>query len=193
MSWFDNFLTGGADDYNDQQQNGINASNGLYNDAINRMSPFYQFGQGEMGAYGQGVNAMSDPNSFINNIMQGYSMSPQAQFQQQEGTKGINAAAAASGQLGSGPEQKQMATFNQQLTNNDQNNYLSQRMGVYDQFLNGAGNITGMGMNAAGQMGGWGMDQASNLAQLYNQKAQGSMYGDQSFNNFLGTAAGAMF
>lgn len=190
MSFWDNFITNGYDQASQGYQQGANAVNNSYNNAVGFMSPYNQMGMNEMGQYQGGVNAMQDPNAFINNIMQGYSMSPQAQFQQQEGSKGINAAAAAGGTAGSGPEMKQMGQFNQQLTNNDQSNYLNQRMGVYNNFLQGAGNMVGMGQNAAGQMGGWAMDQGADLAQLYGMQGQANMYGDQSENNMLGQAAG---
>lgn len=190
MGFFDNFLTGGADDYEGQLQNGINSVNNSYNQATGFMNPFMQFGMGEMGQYGQGVNAMSNPNQFINNLMQNYQMSPQAQFQTQQGDQGMNAAAAASGTLGSGPEQKSLAAYNQNLTNNDQSNYLNQRLGVYNNFLTNAGNMTNMGYGAAGQMGNWSMDQGADLAQLYNQMGMGQMYGAQNENGLFGQAAG---
>ncbi len=190
MSFWDNFIDNGYNQASQGYQNGINGVNNSYNNAIGFMNPYNQMGQGEIGQYQGGVNAMSNPNAFINNIMQGYSTSPQAQFQMQQGTKGINAAAAAGGTSGSGPEMKQMDQFNQQVTNTDQNNYLNQRMGVYNNFLQGAGNMVGMGQNAAGQMGGWAMDQGADLAQLYGQQGQANMFGSQSQNNMLGDVAG---
>jgi hypothetical protein len=190
MSFWDDFLSGGYDQASQGYQNGINGINDYYNKATGFMNPYQQFGQGELGAYGQGVNAMADPNKFINGIMSNYSMSPQAQFQQQQGQKGINAGAAASGMLGSSPEAQQLSQFNQQVTNNDQSNYLNQRLGVYDQFLNGAGNIANMGYGAAGQMGNWAMDAGGSLAQLYGQQGMANMYGAQSMLGDIGSAAG---
>lgn len=190
MSWWDDFTSNGYDQAGQGYQKGADAVNNSYNNATGFMNPYNQMGMGEMGMYGQGVNAMADPNGLINKFMANYSMSPQAQFQMKQGQQGINNAAAAGGTLGSGPEQKQMTQFNQGVTNNDQNNYLNQRLGLYNQFVNGAGNMVGMGQNAAGQMGNWAMDQGSDLAQLYGQQGMANMYGQQSKNNFWGDMAG---
>ena len=191
MSFWDNFISGGADQAAQGYQNGINAVNQSYNNATGFMNPYNQMGMNEMGQYQSGVNAMSNPN-FYNNLMAGYSQSPQAQLQLQQGNNGINAAAAASGTLGSTPEMQQMSQFNQQVSNGDMQQYANNKLGVYNQFLNGAGNMVGMGQNAAGQMGGWAMDQGSDLAQLYGQQGLANMYGSQYLNGLIGQVGGAV-
>lgn len=189
MSFWDNFIKGGYNQASQGYQNGINAVNNSYNNATGFMNPYNQMGMSEMGQYQQGVNAMSNPN-FYNNLMAGYSQSPQAQLQLQQGQNGINAAAAASGMTGSSPEMQQMSQFNQQVSNSDMNNYANQKLGIYNQFLNGAGNMVGMGQNAAGQMGNWAMDQGADLAQLYGQQGMANMYGSQNMNGLISQGIG---
>ena len=184
MGLFDELFGGGqGQGYSDLRKGitqGMGALKDYYNQARGFMNPFLQAGEGELGKYQQGVNAMQDPNAFIGHLMKNYQMSPQAQFQEKQGDIGANAAAAASGQLGSGPEMKQMDAYNQQLANNDRNQYLQQRLGVYNNFLGGAGHLAGMGQGAAGQMGNWGMQAGNALAGMYGQRGQAEMGQDLS-------------
>lgn len=186
-------MNGGYSDYANELQNGMNSVNNSYKNAVGFMHPYDSAGLNEMPGYQHSVNAESDPNAFINHLMSNYQMSPQAIEQQKQGTQGINAAAAASGSLGSGPEMKSMAAFNQNLSNNDQNNYLQQRLGVYDNYLNNANGIINRGYGAAGQDGGYAMDQGADLAQLYNQKGQADANRDEWGSNLLGNTIGGLF
>lgn len=104
---------------------------------------------GSMNAYNQALNPMSNPQQFIQKMMQGYQQSPAAQYAQQQGIKGANAAGAASGMLGSGAEQTELQRQGQQITQQDQQNYLNNMMDTYGQYLGGLSNENQQGLGAS--------------------------------------------
>ena len=191
-AWDDIFSGGqgqGYSDWGNQLQNGMNSLNQGYGSAMGGMNPWLQAGQNELGTYQHGVNAMQDPN-FMNNMMQQYQQSPFATFQEKQGQQAMNNQAAASGQLGSSPAMKGMDQYSQQVASGDMNQYLQNRLGVYNNFLNGANNISGMGQQAANTMGNWGMQHGQDMASMFNQYGKTQMGGDMArgggIDNFLG-------
>lgn len=93
-----------------------------------------QFGQNlgqyqNMGAhqYGQ-VN--QSPTDYYNNIMGGYSESPDAKYQQEQANKAASFGASASGMTGSGAFYKGLQQNANDIAMNDRNNYYNNVMGA---------------------------------------------------------------
>lgn len=167
-----NFLsgggTGGYQDMQGQIQNGMNALNQNYGYGRDALNPWAQGGQWAMGQYQNALGGMADPQAYYNHIMDGYQMSPGAQFQMKQGQQGINNAAAAGGTLGSGAEQKAMDQYSQGVANQDQQQYFQNQMGINNQYMGGLGNMMNQGYGAAGQMNNSYMNQGNALANEYN-------------------------
>lgn len=113
------------------------------------LSPYTHAGSQAIQQYLQSIMGMKDPSAWMKNIMGGYSQSPSAQLQQQQAIKAANQAGAASGMLGSGAEQSQIAQQAQGISQADQQRYLQNIMGVQGQYLGGLGSISGMGEQGA--------------------------------------------
>src|SRR5215813_12791874 len=61
-----------------------------YQQASQTLSPWVNAGSNALGQYQNALNPMSNSTGYINNIMNQYQMSPWAQFQMQQGMKGMN-------------------------------------------------------------------------------------------------------
>lgn len=117
------------------------------------LSPYTGAGSQAIQQYLQSIMGMKDPAAWMKNIMGGYSQSPSAQLQQEAAIRSANQAGAASGMLGSGAEQSQIARQAQGISQEDQQRYLQNIMGVQGQFLGGLGGISQMGeQGIMGQM-----------------------------------------
>jgi hypothetical protein len=117
------------------------------------LSPYTGAGSQAIQQYLQSIMGMKDPAAWMKNIMGGYSQSPSAQIQQEAAMRSANQAGAASGMLGSGAEQSQIARQAQGISQEDQQRYLQNIMGVQGQFLGGLGGISQMGeQGVMGQM-----------------------------------------
>lgn len=198
----------GGDDGGEQaakdMQRALEAAQGnikdYYGQAIGYMNPYYSAGTNALNQYQSALAGMSDPQAFYQKMMSGYSMSPQAQFQQQQALKASNQAAAAGGTLGGGAQQKALADWTQQLTNRDQQQYLQNMLGIHNQYMGGLQGLEGQGYGAANTMGGWGMDAGKTLADLSSQIGQAQAYGDISkansrnslFGGILGIGTGLL-
>lgn len=171
---------------------GVNAANDMQNAFGNMegqvsgaMNPWTSGGSNWLNQYAQGLQGMSDPQSFINKMMQGYQESPQAKYQVQQGIKTANAADTASGMLGSGAEQTALQQQGQGIVANDQQNYLNNAMGVYNQYLGGMGGLQQQSMGA----NEWTQNL---LSQLGTQAAQAQAQGDQAQAQGKNAAAGGL-
>lgn len=176
MALLDTLFGGGQqkayEDINKSYQQAISAQQAALGRATGYMQPFYGAGVSGLGAYQQGLSAMADPQKFYQQMMSGYSMSPQAQFQQQQAIQAANQAAAASGMLGSGAEQKALANYTQQLTARDQQQWLNNMLGIYRGYLGGEQGLGQMGYGAAGQMGQWQTQSGRDIADLMARQGQ---------------------
>lgn len=139
--------------------------------ATGYMQPYYDAGTQQLGNYTNAINAMQDPQAFYQKMMQGYSMSPQAKLQEEQGIRAANAGAAASGMVGSGAQQKALTDYAHRLTEADQDNYYNKMMGINNNYLSGLGQMTGMGMNAGNTMGNWAMGTGNAMTNAYNNMA----------------------
>jgi len=187
---------GGYDDWNEDIQKGMDARNQYHQQAVNRLQPYASYGTKALpalwGAYGQ----MADPNEFINNFMQHYQQSPWAKHQIAAGDQGITAADAASGMLGSNDEKEGLAQFNQNIAEQDQQNYLNNLFGVWNQYLGGLTGFAGRGQQAATQQGSWDEATGGDIANMYNQmgknEADKAASKSHTWGNIAGMAADAL-
>lgn len=162
-----------------------------YGNAMGGMQPYYQggldaFGQlrgntnamgNYLGAFGpmgaqQWASSQQTPQQYYQNIMSGYQQSPQAAYAQQQATRAGNAAAAASGMMGSGAYMNGMQRNANQISQTDQQQYFNNTMSSnqaqmqslqdyqnqYQQYMQMLAQQAGMGFNAANSMGNWSMD-----------------------------------
>ena len=115
--------------------------------------PYVEAGRKALGQYGQQSSELtSDPTGFINHIMSQYYTSPQLQNQMKSMQTAASNAASAGGTLGTGAEQSQVMDRAQQLSANDQQQFLQNAMGAYGQGMQGLSNINQMGYGASGSL-----------------------------------------
>lgn len=150
MNSLENMFSGGA------YQGYTNAGDTIANTGANYsnlINPYIQAGTSSLPQYQNLINQMSNPGQYISKLMQGYTMTPQAQYALQQGERGANAAAAAGGMAGSGAEQKELQRMGQQITEQDQQQYLNNRLGVMQQAMGGLNNLIGSGEKGANKYG----------------------------------------
>lgn len=117
-NYYSPYYSGGMQDYNQMQQNTQNMGGYLnqYNNAGD-----YRYSQ---------IN--QSPNDYYNNIMSGYSQSPDAQNAQQQAMRAANAGGAASGMLGSGAYYKGLQQNANDISQRDRQQYYQNVMGSND-------------------------------------------------------------
>ena len=188
VSGVSNLVSGGGNNASADMEKALQQAQEImkqyYGEAKGYMQPFYDTGKQAMGDYTKALSGMSDPTAYYNKIMSQYSMSPSAQFQQQEGIKAANQSSAASGMLGGGAEQKALSDWNQQLSSRDMQQYYNNINGINSQYMGGEQGLMSQGYNAGSQIGNWGMATGKELAGLQSQIGQAQAYGD------LASAAG---
>jgi hypothetical protein len=177
------------------------------------MQKYYKQGQGYLSPYQQGgTNAFNDwrsytgnmgnmlsqygnpadyrwkqinqsPMDYYKNIMNSYSESPEAKYNQEQAQRGGNAAAAASGMMGSGAYASGIQQNANDISQRDRQQYYGNVMGANEAQLQDLQNFqgrqdayarqlqgqAGMGLNAAGQMSGNAMDMGKGMAGLDQQ------------------------
>jgi len=142
------------------------------NKAQQFQNPFYQAGTGAIPQYQQWLSGMQNPSGFINNLMGKYQESPWARFQQQQAIRAGQNVGSASGLTGSTP----MAQFMQQnardISSQDMGNWLSQVLGINNQYGAGLGGLISGGQTSANAL-------TNLLSQLGTQMAQGA-YGKEA-------------
>ncbi len=161
--------------------------------AAQELSPYEQFGIPAWQQYQTETGRMLDPAQLESQMMQGYSLSPEAQFAQKEGLAATQRGAAARG-LGGGALQAALARQSQDIASKDYNSALMRRLGVFGGGVGGLQKLGGLGYGAAkGTADIWG-SLGANLAQLQAQQAQAAAQAQQSKESgimgALGSAAG---
>lgn len=189
------YRTGGQADYNTYrgyvQQQGQN------------LAPYQGAGSWQYNQINQ------SPTDYYNQIMQGYSESPQAKYEQEQAMRAANAGGAASGMIGSGAYQKAIQQNAADVSARDQQRYF-QNVGNTNQMQMGyLGNLnqrqdqynamqqylTGLGYGGANGMGGNAINKGLSNAK-YDQSAMDSIYGmigaggQNYINNSASNAAG---
>lgn len=168
-NYYSPYYNGGQTAYNQMQTNTQNMGNNLnpYSHAADYM-------------YGQ-IN--QSPTSYYNNIMSGYSESPDAKYEQEQAMRAANAGGAASGMLGSGAYYKDLQQNANDISQRDRQQYYSNVMGanqsqlaslqnlqsqqnLYDQNLQ---YLTQLGYGAGSSMAGNTMNMSMQNAKNNNQ------------------------
>lgn len=134
-----NFLSGGAKDdasagYDQANQFYAPYRKGGMEDYNNYRNYSQQFGKNlapwsNAGSW-QYNQINQSPVDYYNQIMQGYQESPQAKYEQQQAMNGANAAASASGMLGSGAYTKGVQQNAADIAARDQQRYYGNVMGA---------------------------------------------------------------
>jgi hypothetical protein len=189
MGIFDTLFGGGQSRAYRDMVNAYNqamaANQGAFNRSTGYMQPFLNAGQSGLTNYQNALSAMANPQQYYQQLMSGYSISPQAQFQQQQAMTAANQAAAASGMLGSGQEQKAMADYTQQLVNRDQQQWLENMLGINNKYLSGEADLGQLGFAAGRQMGDWSMQSGEDLSKLLEGRGQAQAGMDLSNSSIL--------
>lgn len=175
-------------------QQGMGEMKGYTNEANALLSPYRDIGMGQTNFLQQAIANMSNPNEFYNKMMSGYQESPMATRQRQMGTNDALAAASASGMTGSSDLLSQINQQSQNISNQDQQKYFNNMMGINNQGLGMAQNLYNTGYGATGQMSGNLSSLARAVADMYGQMGQAKMgqaqAGNQGLMGMLGGLGG---
>lgn len=153
-------------------------------------NPFYQGGVSAGGKYAAGLDKMSDPSKYLNDLMGNYRESDYAKYlQDQVGKAGINAA-SASGLVGSTPYLQQAQQNAAGIASKDMQQWLANALGINRDYLTGQSDIYGKGLQAAGGMSNVFTQRAQDEAKMAygreaaDQSRQGGLLG--SLGNIIG-------
>lgn len=121
------------------------------------------------GEYGK----LLDPTSFIDNLMNNYSLSKGAQYKKDQLGRDINATAASGGFAGTPEHQKEYGELSDNIMSQDMQQYLQNALQVYGGGLSGEEGLYGKGFEASGSLadliGGTRASQAGLAFQDANQ------------------------
>lgn len=177
MNSIENMFSGGAlQGYRDASNTMQNAM-GNYS---NMISPYIQAGTNSLNPYQAAVGYMGNPSQYIQQLMQGYQMTPQAQYALQQGERAANAGDAATGMAGSGAEQKELQRLGQGITEQDQQQYLQNRLGVANENVSNLANLAGMGEKGADKYGSMAAKMADAAAQDQVGQSEAQQQGKNS-------------
>lgn len=156
-------------------------------------SPYMHAGGTAIAQYLKSLQGMQDPTGYMAHIMGQYSQSPSAKLQTTQAIGAANQAAAQSGMLGAGSTQSAIARQAQGISQADQQQYLTNALGIQGQYLGGLGNISGLGEQAAGGQA-QAKAQAAALAQQQQQfeEKQHSDAHAALWNNIIGGVGAAV-
>lgn len=197
-SWVDTLFGGGQAAaggamYNELNQ-GLQGSQGLYNQGMGYLSPFMQREPGQYQSYLTALNQGQNPMDLYNKFAGSYQMSPEAQAQIQVGQKNANNAATASGMLGSGAAQTAAAGLAQSVRSQDFDKYMQNLFGLRNQYLGGLGGLQHEGFQA-GMQGSNLAEQQAALEQRYYENMANARAGQEEgeakgWTNMLGQGIG---
>lgn len=146
-------------------------------------NPFINAGHSAIPMLQDWLKNMKDPSAFINNLMGGYSQSPQAKYlTQQANNAGVNAASAG-GLIGSTPYLQQAQQNAGNIASQDMNSWLQNVLGINSEYGKGQQNLINTGSHAADSMTQF----YNNLAQMMGDAAYGKEAGKQNdWSNMIG-------
>ncbi len=192
------------------QMDGANAAIPGYNRAIGYMTPYTQGGlddynryRGDVGGYGDMLsgygnpadyawrNAGLSPQEAYQNMMSGYTSSPQAQYQTDQMQKSADRGASASGMMGSGTYFDKLQRGQQDIVAQDQDRWMNNLMGVGNQQMGQLNNFQGQQNNYWDRMNGLtnlGFNAAGQASQMEMQKAQMEAQAAQGKSGAIGNA-----
>jgi hypothetical protein len=135
------------------------------------------------------------PNQYYDEIMHGYSESPEAKYEQEQALKASNAAGSASGMVGSGAFTKAIQQNAADISNRDRDRYYGNVMRSRDAQMESLQNFQNQQMMHRQMMQyltGLGYGAGTNMAQNRINRAQSDANYDQgAFNDMAGIAGGA--
>lgn len=199
------------------QANAGRAQSAGYDKAMGYMNPYYQGGLADYNKYRGAVGGQGDmlaqygnpadyawrsaglsPQEYYQNLMGGYTTSPQAQYQTDQMQKAAQRGASASGMMGSGTFFDSLQRNQQDIVAQDQDRWLNNMLGVNNQqmgylnnfqgqqndYMNRLNGLAGVGYNAANAMGQYSVGQGGANAQT--ELGKGNTWG-----NLLSMGAGA--
>jgi hypothetical protein len=118
--------------------------------ASNYFNPYTTSGSGAISNYYNLSNQYAQhPSDYYNQLMSGFSLSPGQQYQQHEGEQAIASNNATKGLLGSGQMAKDLSDYGQYSTDQYQQEYLKNILGINQMGYNGLGNVSQLGMQGA--------------------------------------------
>lgn len=169
----------------DAQQQGLNFTKGVYNEAQGNFEPYIGTGQDALSSLAgflglPGGNAGGSMATFNQ-----FTQTPGYQFALDQGNLAVNRQLAAQGLSNSGAQGRALAQYNQ--------GYASQQFGNY---LDQLGKLAGFGQQSAGQLAGVGTDTSRTVQQGYSNlgsaQAAGTMGANNAWTQALQGAFGAM-
>lgn len=141
-----------------------------YEQARAQLQPYSDAGQRGLSNYESYLGQFEDPQAYQRSILEGYSLSPEAQFDIDEGLNAYQQSARAGGLPVSSNMLRASQEFGQNLANRDRRQYLQDILGIGSIYGGGQFNLAQMGQNAAGGLAGLYSDEGQQLAPLkYNQ------------------------
>lgn len=148
-------------------------------------NPFIESGQKAGGILEGEYGKQLDPTSFIDQIMQHYSMSKGAEYEQDKLGRGIGATAAAGGFAGTPEHQRQYGEMADKIMSGDMQQYLQNALGVYGGGISGEQDLYGKGYQASGSLADLLGGNLSSQAGLGFQSASQTNAGRDAFLNAL--------
>jgi len=161
MSWLSSFLH--PERGYEKAQEDLNK---YYNEAQGYQQPYNQNGQDAYGNLKGILGNLSNPQEFMNTLMQGYQTSDYAKNVMGQAQEHGLDAASSMGLMGSSPALSAIQQGTSNIGNADRQQYLQNIMNMYGQAIGLGENIYGVGANAAGQQGQNAMTQGQNSAGL---------------------------
>jgi hypothetical protein len=174
MSWLSSFLHPERGYQNAQEE-----SEKYYNQGQGYLAPYNQGGQTAGNTLQEMLKNLSNPQEFMNKLMQGYQTSDYAKnLMGQAQEHGLDAASSM-GLMGSSPALSVIQQGTSNIGNADRQQYLKNLMDMYGQGVGLGENIYGVGAGAAGQQSQNAMNQGQTSAGLTFGKtnAPGEMFG----------------
>ncbi len=150
-----------------------------YGQAQGAQNPFFQAGTGALPDYQDWLSKMKDPSQFINNMMGQYQESPFAKFQQQQGIRAAQNLGSASGLTGSTPLSMQTQQNAQNISSQDQNQWLQNALGINKEYGSGMEGLVGRGQNSANMIS----QLLSHLGEKMGEGKFGQKFGEQQDRN----------
>lgn len=170
-SQIENMFSGGqSQGYGDIQkylQQGTQQMQGDYNQGQAYLNPYNQAGQSAIPDIQKFLGGI--PGQMNGNWMQGYNESPYAKYMTNKSLNAMNNAAAATGQLGTAPNQQSNADTANSIASQDAQNYFNNNMAQSNQYLGGLGDLARGGLSAAQSQGQLSAEEAKAIADMYGQ------------------------
>lgn len=182
-----------SDAANTQANSANNATNAqlkMYNQNVDRLSPWVSGGQNALGNL-SGLLGSNGSNGVVTSpfTLQQFQESPGYQFQLQQGDQAILNNASALGGVNSGNTLKSLSSFNQGLANQDYQQALQNYTNWQNQLYNMNAGVANLGENAAAQTGSMGTQVAnqigSNMIGAGNALAAGQIGSSNAWANGL--------